>query len=88
GSLITTLMGMGITFVVLAVLWGLLSLMAKILKEGPKENVAPMSATVATGAAAVVGAGTPAQVTADDGQLVAVLMAAIVASEGVEYKNN
>ncbi|MEG1583992.1 MAG: OadG family protein [Anaerovorax sp.] len=88
GSLITTLMGMGITFVVLAVLWGLLSLMAKILKEGPKENVAPMSATIATGAAAVVGEGTPAQVTADEGQLVAVLMAAIVASEGVEYKNN
>lgn len=88
GALVTTLMGMGITFVVLAILWGLLVLMAKVLHEKPKtmDNGSTAQGTVLTSVASI-----PSNVTAgevNDSQLVAVIMAAIAASQGTEYASN
>ncbi len=38
GGLVTTMMGMGITFVVLSLLWGLIAIMTKILDKKDKKS--------------------------------------------------
>ena len=79
GSAITMLMGMGITFVVLMLLWGVFALMGKCMsstaKKGDKASAAETKATPSVAA--------PAAAKTDD-VLTAVIAAAIAAyqSEG------
>ena len=82
GSAITMLMGMGITFVVLMLLWGVFALMGKCMsstaKKGDKASAAETKAANATPSVAA-----PAAAKTDD-VLTAVIAAAIAAyqSEG------
>ncbi len=83
GAGITTLMGMGITFVVLIFLWALIAQMAKFSKPESKPP-APGAGAAASGAPAAAAPKTPAgpvQATAaeESGQLVAVISAALAA---------
>lgn len=81
GSAITMLMGMGITFVVLMLLWGVFALMGKVMspsaKKGDKASKAETKANATPSVAA------PAAAKTDD-VLTAVIAAAIAAyqSEG------
>jgi len=85
GALITTIMGMGITFIVLTLLWGLIALMAKLTAEKPKPpkgnlGEAPVKASAAASASATI-----AQASTSPGgspELIAVITAAIAAFEG------
>jgi len=82
GALITTVMGMGITFVVLIFLWGLIALMAKFTaekttvvnpdKDDLKKAGCPPTVTLTQ---TTTQTGTPTEV-------IAVIMAAISAFEG------
>ncbi len=92
GSLITTLMGMGTTFVILALLWFIIAMTSKLIMSSEKKAAAKEAASVAAPAPAPVQATAAVQaadtVTAAGGdELVAVLMAAIAASEGTEFVN-
>lgn len=77
GSLITMIMGMGITFCVLAILWGFVSLMGKALgrpgKKRTKEEAAADAAPSAAAAAVDTASAAEAEVVA------AVIAAAIEA---------
>lgn len=72
GAGITTLMGMGITFLVLVLLWACIAIMTKFTYRPNKETKAPQPAAAA---------GAPAQPSAD-ADLIAVITAAIAAYEG------
>ncbi|NLK71965.1 MAG: OadG family protein [Clostridiales bacterium] len=77
GSLITTLLGMGITFIVLALLWGIIVLMTKVLNKPGK----PDAATVApTSGNQQKGEDTLTAIEQEDASLIAVITAAIAAS--------
>lgn len=81
GALITTIMGMGITFIVLIFLWGLIAFLAKFTQEKPKPPTGGnKEATVnpAPGAAPAA----MATVTGSSPELIAVITAAIAAFEG------
>ena len=79
GSAITMLMGLGITFVVLMLLWGVFALMGKCMsstaKKGDKASAAETKANATPSVAA------PAAAKTDD-VLTAVIAAAIAAAEG------
>lgn len=77
-ALTVTALGMGITFIVLIALLFAIKIMSALLKE---KKVAP--AEPATPAVAPVVQEVPQE---DEGELVAVLMAAIVASSGIPYE--
>lgn len=82
-SLVTTLMGMGVTFVVLIIIWVAIVIMARVLKTKEIKKPAKTEKPVETQPSALA--------TTDKEQgteLVAVIMAAIAASEGSEYVNN
>ena len=96
GSLITTLMGMGTTFVILALLWFIIAMTSKLIMSSEKKAAAKEAAKEA--ASVVAPAPAPVQATAavqaadtvtaaGGDELVAVLMAAIAASEGTEFVN-
>jgi len=79
GAGVTTLMGMGITFLVLLLIWGSIAVMSRVIKLGEKKKETPASTgtpmstpSVAPVAAAPV----------DNGELIAVITAAIAAMEG------
>lgn len=76
GAGITTLMGMGITFIVLLLLWAVIAIMSKAMTSVNKPTVqaAPTAAAEAPKAAAVQ--------EADNSELIAVISAAIAAYEG------
>lgn len=76
GAGITTLMGMGVTFVILLLLWLFLAVMAKIVSPKKKEEVPAAAAATPSEAAA------PAAAVEDDKALIAVITAAIAAAEG------
>lgn len=81
GAGITTLMGMGITFVVLILLWGCITLMTKFTNRPAKQVEAPQAAAPAQ-------APVPAAVqAAADDSLMAVISAAIAAYEGGAASN-
>ncbi len=90
GAMITTLMGMGITFAVLILLWGVIALMTKMLTQqqsAPKPAVSTASTQVVS---AVSQAPVAAPVTGSqemNPELIAVIMAAIAAGEGKEFAN-
>lgn len=106
GALITTLMGMGITFIILILLWGIIALMAKVINATEKKP--QLAAAMAGTGAGITTANTQAENTVsfaaagtsamgststsidpqENAELVAVIMAAIAASEGSEFVNN
>jgi sodium pump decarboxylase gamma subunit len=88
GGGITTLMGMGVTFTILILLAGLIVIMARLLnkKEKTPKGGTPVSATEVK---APPQAGAMAQTgDASQGDLIAVIMAAIAAFEGSSVTSN
>lgn len=83
GAGITTLMGMGITFIVLILLWGCIAVMTKFTYRPKKGDKAPQTTDAA---AAPSGAETVTAAAADD-SLIAVISAAIAAYEGGSVNN-
>ncbi len=97
GAGITALMGMGITFAILIILWGCIVLMNKILYRPKKQesaSKAPAPAAAAKAPAAepatdVAPAASSAQENAQDEEaLIAVISAAIAAYEGEGVASN
>ena len=86
GSLVTALIGMGTTFLVLILIWGFIAFTGRIVRKEEKafhHEEAPAPAVAPTLAAA------PAPAPANgDAALIAVIMAAIAASEGSAVANN
>ena len=76
-SLITTLMGMGTTFVVLILIWFMLYLMGKILQALDSKNGVAASAPAAGGTVAAAPA--KAVSASDDEQIAAVVTAGMLA---------
>lgn len=79
GAGITTLMGMGITFVVLLLLWGCISIMTKFTYRPNKGEKAPQTTADANAAPS---AAQPVKSEVRDEELAAVIAAAIAAYEG------
>ena len=79
GSAVTMLMGMGITFCVLLLLWGFISVMGKAMNTGKKSSKAQPQAAAVT--PAVAPAPAPAPKAESDDTLIAVLTAAVAAYE-------
>lgn len=93
GGLITTLMGMGTTFVILILLWGIIAFISGIIRKADQKPNAPVqpAGTAAATLAGEVVVSKPVEpsILADSGQeIVAVLMAAIAASQGSEAVGN
>jgi glutaconyl-CoA/methylmalonyl-CoA decarboxylase subunit delta len=85
-SLVTALLGMGTTFTVLILIWGFIALTGRIVR---KEEAVFHRETPPAPAAAPAAAPAPAAETQDaDAALIAVIMAAIAASEGSTFVNN
>ena len=86
GALITTLMGMGTTFIVLTLLWGIISLISKVIRSTEKKAITVTTASTTAPAVTISAPKTAelaATVSADAGaELVAVITAAIAALEG------
>ncbi|MDO4394008.1 MAG: OadG family protein [Bacillota bacterium] len=86
GSTITMLMGIGITFLVLCILWTFISIMGRVLNasEGKKSEKAPAPAPAPAAVAAA-----PAVAASDDADVIsAVIAAAIAAYEGDGVSTN
>lgn len=79
GSAVTMLMGIGITFCVLLLLWGFISVMGKAMNTGKKNSKAQTQAATVT--PAVAPAPAPAPKAESDDTLIAVLTAAVAAYE-------
>lgn len=84
GAGITTVMGMGITFVVLILLWGCIALMTKITYRPNKGNKAPKTTDAATPPSAAADVIDRAAI---DESVIAVISAAIAAYEGSSPNN-
>lgn len=82
GALITTIMGMGITFIVLILLWGILALFARIFEGKKMQTISESTPAPVTSASAPVTAAVNMPATEDDAELAAVIAAAIAASTG------
>lgn len=88
GAGITTLMGMGITFCILILLWGVIAVMTRIMASADKKKAAPAPAAAAPAPAAAAPAAAAAAPAGDavpasnDAELTAVIAAAIAAYEG------
>ncbi|MGI6257792.1 MAG: OadG family protein [Anaerovoracaceae bacterium] len=94
GAGITTLMGMGTTFVILILLWGIIAITTRIMALDSKGKSAPVAAAAAGSAAAPASAPAAAPASSapaaeaepakaeDDEALAAVIAAAIAAYEG------
>ena len=78
GSFITMLMGMGVTFVVLCLLWAFVAVMGKFMGIASKGD----KASAKTEAAATPSAPQVVQQTNDDAVIAAVIAAAIAAYQG------
>lgn len=77
------LIGMGMVFAVLALLWGILALFGKVMtrtkkQTAPAEPVAPVEPAAPVAEEPVADAATVAE--ADDGELIAVITAAVAAA--------
>ncbi len=84
GSLVTALLGMGTTFMVLILIWGFIALTGRVVRkeEATFHHETPPAPAAAPAQAPVVEAKDA------DATLVAVIMAAIAASEGNAFVNN
>lgn len=76
GSTVTMIMGLGITFTVLILIWIFIVIMGKVLGAADHHKQATPAA-----------APTPAETAAADDSLIAVIAAAIAASEGADPDN-
>lgn len=88
GAGITTLLGLGTTFVILCLIWLILSIMGRIMTGSNKAKAAKAAAAATVPAAAPAVAAAPAENLASDAQLVAVITAAIAAYEGAQGASN
>ena len=92
GALITTMMGMGTTFVVLILLWGVIALVSSVIKKTENKGAAqPQAAVQPPAQASVTAPAVTEPVTTAIGtgsELVAVITAAIAAMEGTASANN
>ena len=89
GGGITTLMGMGVTFVILILLAGIIYVMARVLNTTEKKPKGGEGLNVAEGkATAKPNQGAMAQTTDNQGELIAVIMAAIASFEGNSVTSN
>jgi len=82
GSTVTMLMGMGITFLILLILWGFVALMGKFLGHGSKKAPASTPAPTAAAPAAAAPASAPPSAASDDQIIAAVIAAAVAAYQG------
>lgn len=84
GSLVTALLGMGTTFTVLILIWGFIALTGRVVRkeESTFHHDAPPAPAAAPAPAPAV------EAKEDDAALIAVIMAAIAASEGNGFVNN
>lgn len=86
-SLVATLMGMGVTFTILFLLWGIIAIMARIMKTGnnpPKKKAETEKATsVSDGQTMTMSKQAPHAESGGSPELIAVIMAAIAAQEGL-----
>jgi sodium pump decarboxylase gamma subunit len=82
GALVTTMMGMGITFIVLSLLWGLIAIMTKVLDAQEKRHLAAASISEAMVESAIASNPKlqPVAQETDDFELIAVITAALAAS--------
>ena len=86
-SLVTTALGMGVTFSILVLLWVAIAVMARVLKAKPakpaqKANAAPVFQAADSGIQTGDAAATTPEL--EQHELIAVIMAAIAAAEGKE----
>lgn len=79
GSLITTLMGIGVTFLILCLLWAFVAIMGKVMGVASKGDKA--SAKTEAAAAPSVTAAAPVK-SSDDEAIAAVIAAAVAAYQG------
>ncbi len=88
GATVTMCMGLGITFIVLLVLWGCIAVMAKITHRPAKssESIEAAPAEAKAPAAPAAAAAAESAETAD-GELVAVIAAAVAAMENTVVSN-
>ena len=85
GGLVTTLVGMGVTFIVLILIWGVIALMSRFMNRKKPEPIKEASTVTTTPSV------TPSANVTETGagpELIAVIMAALAASEGTAYINN
>lgn len=90
GATVTMCMGLGITFAVLVILWVCIAVMAKVTHRSTKaSDSAAAPAAAPAPAAATAETPAPAAETADmaDGELVAVIAAAVAAMENTVVSN-
>ena len=87
GAGVTTLLGLGTTFVILCLIWLILSIMGKIMTATGKKS-APAAAAAPAVPAAAATAPAKSENLASDAELVAVITAAIAAYEGSGAANN
>ena len=86
GAGVTTLMGMGITFIILILLWGCIAIMTKFTYRPNKGDKAPKTTDAAAAPSAAAPQVTETPAAADD-TLIAVISAAIAAHEGGTANN-
>ena len=86
-STITMLMGIGITFLVLCILWAFISIMGRVMKaaSGNKTETAPAAAAAQAAPAAAPAAAAASE---DADVIAAVIAAAIAAYEGDGVQSN
>ena len=82
GSTVTMIMGLGITFLILLLIWVFIAIMGKVLGTGKKPAAAPAAAAPAP----VETKAAPVEEASDD-SLVAVIAAAIAAYQGANANN-
>ena len=87
GAGVTTLLGLGTTFMILCLIWLILSIMGKIMTATGKKS-APAAAAAPAVPAAAATAPAKSENLASDAELVAVITAAIAAYEGSGAANN
>lgn len=90
GALVTTLMGMGITFAVLTLLWGCIALLTKILDKNDqrKENSIHGEESTIDNITSKVQANISLESSNDDEELIAVITAALAAASARENTDN
>ena len=84
GSVVTMVMGLGITFLILILIWIFIAIMGRVLGATgkPKEKPAAPAAAPAAAAPAAAAPVKSAPAAASNDELIAVITAAIAASEG------
>ena len=87
GSTITMVLGLGITFMVLILIWIFISLMGKVLDAADRRKEAATQAKAAPAQAAAEAPAAPAAEEASDDSLIAVISAAIAEYEGAAADN-